>query len=139
MDSFSVASLTTQCTNICHIAISASHELGVLTRQLPPSSAAARLSPRLLSFSDSLKEYGHAAGVLQRSLERSRVISPTLQRELTTRLGACQGSAGLLNKQLMRLEPENAIGLEWGYLVLQRDLLVAYTQLFVYFDELLAV
>ena len=39
----------------------------------------------------------------------------------------------------MRLEPENAIGLEWGYLVLQRDLLVAYTQLFVYFDELLAV
>jgi hypothetical protein len=139
MDSFSVVSLTTQCTNICHIAISASHELNALTDQLPESAAAARLAPRLLSFSDSLKEYGHAAGELQRSLERSSVISPNLQTELTTRLGACQGSAGLLNKQLMRLDSENATGLVWGYLVLQRDLLVAYTQLFVYFDELLAL
>lgn len=140
MDSFSVISLTSYCTNISHVAISASIDLTELTQELPPGPRAERLSARLLAFSGFLEQFGHTAAQLERRLEgHGIVMSPALQSRLNTWLGACQGSIAALNKQLSRLEPQNATGLDWDYLVLQRDLLVAYTQLLVYFEELLGV
>lgn len=140
MDGFSVLSLTSFCTNISHVAISASIDITTLTQNLRPSAAAERLSARLLSFSGSLEQYGHTVGQLERRLGRQgAVMSPTLRSKLGTWLGACQGSTAALNKQLSRLDPDTAMRLDWDYLVLQRDLLVAYTQLLLYFEELLAL
>lgn len=140
MDSFSVLSLTSFCTNISHAAISASIDLSSLTHNLPPGLRAERLSARLLSFSATLEQYGHTTAQLEDRLERRGVvISPALRSRLATWLGTCQGSMAQLNKQLSRLEPGTVMGLDWDYLVLQRDLLVAYMQLFLYFEELLCI
>lgn len=140
MDSFAILSLKSFCTNISHISISASIDLASLIQNLSPSPSAERLSARLLSFSGSLEQYGHTADQLERRLERhGSVMSPALQGSMATWLGTCQGSMGQLHKQLSRLELSNAMGLDWDYLVLQRDLLVAYTQLFLYYEELLAL
>lgn len=140
MDSFSVISLTSHCSNISHIAISASVELSSLTQHRAPGTAEGDLSARILSFSDALEQYGHTASELERALERRGiVICPTLQTVLLKWLGEAQAAVASLNKQLSRLQPENVLALDWEYLVLQRDVLVAYTQLFVYFEELLGL
>lgn len=140
MDSFSVLSLTSFCTNISHAAISASVDLSSLTHNLPIGLRAERLSARLLSFSATLEQYGHTTAQLEDRLERRGVvISPALRSKLATWLGTCQGSMAQLNKQLSRLDPETVMGLDWDYLVLQRDLLVAYMQLFLYFEGLLCI
>lgn len=135
MDSFTAASMSSLCSSISHSAIASASELADLLQKVSDGQHADQLA----SLSEALHAFSANVYQLEASISSASAISQQLQLQLGDSLQACQAKMGPLGKQVMRLQPENVIHLNGQFVMARADLLVAYTQLFVIFEEALAM
>ena len=135
MDSFSVASLGSLCSAISHTAIAGVIEIAELVANIPPGQHADQLA----SLSRALQEFSESVSRFEVTVNGASTISPRLQGQLGASLGACQGQLAPLGKQVMRLQPTTVGSLNAMYVMVNEDLLLAYTQLLAFFEEVLAM
>ncbi|KAI5463662.1 ankyrin repeat-containing domain protein [Mariannaea sp. PMI_226] len=136
MDGFSVISLTSLGSTLANRALASAEELNELIRTLDPHHASI---PQLSSFSSLLQKLHHQVLQLEATLHGARVISVRLQSHLSQCLGSCDGTMAGLNKQVMRLQPDNLPFLDEGFLAVQGHTLDAYCEVFDYFVKLLSM
>lgn len=135
MDGFSVASLSSLCSAISHSAIACAVELAELLPTIPPGQHAQHLA----SLSGGLQEFGAGVSQFEAAITGASAISPHLQDQLGRSLDACQTRLAPLGKQVMRLQPDNVRGLNVVFVMVHQDLLVAYTQLLGFLNEVLSM
>lgn len=135
MDGFSVASLSSLCSAISHTAIAGVIEIAELVAKIPPSHHADQLA----SLSRALQEFSESVSRFEVTVNGAPAISPRLQGQLGASLGVCQGKLAPLGKQVMRLQPTTVGSLNAMYVMVNEDLLLAYTQLLAFFEEVLAM
>lgn len=135
MDSFTAASLSSLCSSISHSAIASASELADLLRDIPDGQHAEQLA----SLSEALHAFSASVYQFESSISSAEAISQRLQVQLGESLETCQAKIAPLRKQVMRLQPDNVVHLNRQFLMAHADLLVAYTQLFVFCEEALAM
>lgn len=135
MDGFSVASLSSLCSSICHSALANATEITDLLRTIPSSQHAKQLA----SLSSALKQFSVSVSQFEASINGAPVISQPLQDQLGRSLVECQGKFSHLGKQVVRLQPDTVPRLNSMFVTVNGDLLVAYTQLLGFFQEVLAM
>ncbi|KAH6895887.1 ankyrin repeat-containing domain protein [Thelonectria olida] len=136
MDGFSVISLTALGSTIANRALSSAEELNELIATL--GSHHGSIS-HLSTFSSLLHKLHQHVVQLETALNGASVISLRLQTDLSQCLGSCDGIMAVLNKQVMRLQPENVAQLDETFLAVQGHTLEAYCQLFDFFVKLLSM
>jgi hypothetical protein len=135
MDGFSVASLSTLSSSVSHRSLAAAAELTDLLRKLPSDHYAEQLS----SLSKALQAFSTTVNQLAISIISASAISQRLQAQLSRSLGTCENGLVSMGKQVMRLQPETIASLNGAFLAVHDDMLLAYTQLFGYFEQVLAM
>lgn len=135
MDSFTAASLSSLCSSLSHSAIASASELADLLSKVPDGQHAEQLA----SLSEALHAFSGNVYQFESSISSASAISQQLQVQLGNSLQACQAKIGPLGKQIMRLQPDNVIHLNGQFVMVYADLLVAFTQLFVIFEEALSM
>jgi hypothetical protein len=136
MDGFSVISLTSLGSTIANRALSSAEELNELIATLDLHHGSIS---HLSTFSSLLHKLHQHVVELETALNGASAISLRLQTDLSQCLGSCDGIMAVLNKQVMRLQPENVAQLNGTFLAVQGYSLEAYCQLFDFFVKLLSM
>ena len=136
MDGFTVASLESSTTAIVQKAASAAAELNALTQTITSGSFRVQ---RLGQLSSGLQQLSDEADDLLSALGASSVISPRLQGALSRVLRRCEALMASLDKQVMRLQPDNVRSVNWTVVTVLTDFVGAHATLFGPFAEMLAM
>lgn len=131
MDGFSVLSLTSLTSSITHRLQAGQEEIWELLQ----ASEARDSGPeaRLAAFVDTLQRITQCTIRLEKSLNCATAISEGLQTHLSQSLGSCDGTTAVLNKQIMRLQPETISTLNTSFLTAYKSTLDAHVDLFGFF------
>ncbi|KAH7150368.1 ankyrin repeat-containing domain protein [Dactylonectria estremocensis] len=136
MDAFSVVSLTSLTTTISNRALSSATELNELLQALGRDHLASEI---LFALSNALHRHQQQVAQLQAALDGAHTISVRLQAHLSQSLTACDATAAVLNKQVMRLQPDNVELFDESFCAAHGDAVRAYSQLFDVFVKLLSM
>ncbi|KAF7539120.1 hypothetical protein G7Z17_g12488 [Cylindrodendrum hubeiense] len=136
MDGFSVISLTSLTSTITNRALSSIGELNELIQTIGQDHAATQ---DLTVLSGALHQLHQQVPQLETALNGASAISLRLQNHLSQSLASCDGIAAVLNKQVMRLQPNNVLLCDGEFCVVNGYALRTYCQLFDVFVMLLSL
>lgn len=138
MDGFSVASLTSTCSSLCHRALSTAVEIDELQKAANPSGDGAGCLERLKFLGTELLQLRQHTDTLQECLATASTISPKLQQVAMRSLRECDAASAVLEKQVQRLHPQSLGRLNLATISTFDDLLVTYSRLFIFATQLLS-
>jgi hypothetical protein len=139
MNGFSVASLTSTCSSISHRALSTAVEIDELQKAASPSSDSSRSLERLVFLGSKLLQFRQHTDILQECLTTPSTISPKLQEIVVRALRQCDIASAVLEKQIKRLHPQSLDRVHFDTVSVFEDLLVRYSRLFIFANQLLSM
>lgn len=136
MQGFSVASVTSACSTISHRALSTATEIDQLRTQSPSVDTGIK---KLAFLATRLQQFRQHVDTLQQCLRDASAISERLQEVVGTAIAHCDAASAVLQKQVMRVQPQNLTQLDVNALSAFEDLLVTNSRVFILGSQLLSV
>lgn len=136
MQDSTVASAVSGCSTISHRAVSTATEIDQLRSQSPLGDAGI---DKLAFLATKLQQFRQHVDTLQQCLRDATVISDKLQVVVNGVVKQCDSASAVLQKQVMRVQPQNLSQLNEGVVETFQALLDSNSRVFILASQLLSV